>query len=715
MFKTEKTQFAIRKLKKMTAVVLLSFGILGGTTVPSLAASTQESQLTATQETPSENQAPENEVKKEITENKTGEDQVREAKVEQATVPSSQTPETSASSQDSAPEVKQAVATPEQKTDAQPEAAANQPVQPTNSAAPTQLQDNKQTAVSTEANEKEAADKTAATENKVIPSKNTKLASAAKTPTNKEKATASKLTITSDQDLKKFDPYFDASQLDQSHLLGIAGAFHIFGQDVTLNADTNGNIAAGKLEANVDFGTRGDSHNHTQGDIYYIESGTLKQNGFRHDRDYIVLGDGFDLKTENGKVYANGIELTNVKPEEIKKAPGYLDIQAELAKLGQKADDFKKQPATPGVIANFSDMNNQYIDLSGVDPAEKTIFINIPAQLLANPQPITIKGLSPTKDGAALVLNVADANRTEHSINTQIKVIYSNQNQVGAGESHAHPNKLLWNFGTETTAINFNSGYFMGSILATNATITANVNVDGNIIGKKVVINGGESHRWDLNHPLDEVQIPDQPTQPTDPTVPEEPSLPVEPEKPTTPVEPTTPVRPTTPVQVTDPLQPTWPKETEQPSSPSESEEESKQPVTPVENQTPIGPEAEESTPPLAEDSLKAQAELKEEPAEEAVRPLPEKSVKPSGLMQQEKTKTKTQKATKIAKAIPLSKKITASSSFNNRKASSNRVMTANEEALPQASEQKNNPLAALIALAFSAGLLAWGSKKKKN
>lgn len=55
----------------------------------------------------------------------------------------------------------------------------------------------------------------------------------------------------------------------------------------------------------------------------------------------------------------------------------------------------------------------------------------------------------------------------------------------------------------------------MGSILAPNATITANVNVDGNIIANIVNIKGGESHKWDI-HPVEEFVQPTDP-QPTDP------------------------------------------------------------------------------------------------------------------------------------------------------------------------------------------------------
>ena len=57
---------------------------------------------------------------------------------------------------------------------------------------------------------------------------------------------------------------------------------------------------------------------------------------------------------------------------------------------------------------------------------------------------------------------------------------------------------MLWNFGKELKKLDVSSGYMMGSILAPNAVVTLNVNVDGNIVAEVVNVKGGESHRWDL-------------------------------------------------------------------------------------------------------------------------------------------------------------------------------------------------------------------------
>lgn len=387
-----------------------------------------------------------------------------------------------------------------------------------------------------------------------------------------------KVTITTDEDLKKFEADFNAEKLNQSHHLGIAGAFHLFGEEVILNADTNGNIAAGNLTANVDFGTRGESNNHTKGDIYYIESADkIPENGFRNEHNYVVFGDGVNVETKDGKVLVDGKVITNLKPEQIKKIHGYLDIKSELARLAEKADNLQKAPETAGVKSDFTDMNNKFIDVSDVKPENGTIYINIDPADLLSPQPITIKGLSEAKDSPAIVLNVGSMENGKYDIQTQIKLVYADGHMPSAGsEGHAKPNKVLWNFGSETTEIKFSSGCFLGSVLAPNAEIKTDVNVNGNIIGKKIIINAGESHRWDLNHDLTDVVIPEpgdsnkptpDPTQPIDPSDPKpEESKPIDPSpvppidpKPETP-EPTQPVLPTQPTIPVQPITPTTPE-----------------------------------------------------------------------------------------------------------------------------------------------------------
>ena len=168
-------------------------------------------------------------------------------------------------------------------------------------------------------------------------------------------------------------------------------------------------------------------------------------------------------------------------------------------------------------------------------------------------------------------MTVTNVQNGDLTVKTHLVLEYSDQNNVnGSSEKHGQANKLLWNFGTNLNSLNIDGDCHLGSILASNAHITTNVNVDGNIIGDKVTIKG-ESHRWDLVPPMEEIQIPEEP-KPEDPT-PEEPK----PEEPTPeepkPEEPTpedpTPEDPTP--EEPKPEEPTTPP-TDEELSPSEED-----------------------------------------------------------------------------------------------------------------------------------------------
>ncbi|NMB31814.1 MAG: choice-of-anchor A family protein [Lactobacillus sp.] len=162
---------------------------------------------------------------------------------------------------------------------------------------------------------------------------------------------------------------------------------------------------------------------------------------------------------------------------------------------------------------------------------KEPIYVTVDASHISgdNKHNITIKGIPAGENAPIIILNVTNVQNGDLTVKTHLVLEYSDQNNVnGSSEKHGQANKLLWNFGTNLNSLNIDGDYHLGSILASNAHITTNVNVDGNIIGDKVTIKG-ESHRWDLVPPMEEIQIPEEP-KPEDPT-PEEPK----PEEPTTP------------------------------------------------------------------------------------------------------------------------------------------------------------------------------------
>ncbi|WP_195919044.1 mucin-binding protein [Lactococcus lactis] len=308
----------------------------------------------------------------------------------------------------------------------------------------------------------------------------------------------------------------DINDLNTNSVLKLASLFHIFANQASLSADTNGNLAVKILNGSNDFGTRGDSYNLTSGDIYYIQqlAKDLQSNAFRNKTfNHVVLGKDVNVSIENNKVLINGITMDNLKPEDVYQdttEQTYIDFSDVFQQLISVSTSYTSTTQTKDVISNYSDMNNRYIDVSGVAAGTQIIYVNVPFEYLSDPQPITIKGISNSLTGPTIVINVTGILDGNQNISTQVQFNYIDRtNALPNSEGHTEPNHVLWNLGTGGQTFNFSSGRFMGSILAPNATINAGVNIDGNIVANIVNITGGESHRWDI-HP--------QPTQPTQPT-----------------------------------------------------------------------------------------------------------------------------------------------------------------------------------------------------
>lgn len=309
-----------------------------------------------------------------------------------------------------------------------------------------------------------------------------------------------------------------AKKLDSENPLGVASTFHIFSKNANLNADTNGNIATKNLDSHVDFGTRGDNKtvNHTEEDINYIENinniDSMNHSAFRNTHDHVVLSDKMTVNVnQDHRVVINQdgketyIESNNLSQDEIHvldKDHKYIDIDAELNKLTLKSNNWNKKTNSEGIKIDLHDMNNQIIDISKAKAHDNNlIYVNLDSNLLTQPQPIKIKGFeNGEKENPIVIINVK-SDTSKLNVETQTLLFYCDSNQtLNNSESHIKKNYLLWNFGTNIDKINFNSGRFMGSILAPHAEISANVNIDGNIVGDTVNISGGESHRWDLTN-----------------------------------------------------------------------------------------------------------------------------------------------------------------------------------------------------------------------
>lgn len=314
-----------------------------------------------------------------------------------------------------------------------------------------------------------------------------------------------------------YDDYPDVS----NNPLGVAAYFHIFANDATLNAHTNGNLAVQNLDGKVNFGTNVHEELVNQ-DISYIQNITNIANssfvsaGPTRDNK-VIFGENVDIDISNpNRVNVDGTDIDHLKAGETyqdKDGQVYIDFAKEFQNLRDKSTELANTPTSNPTITNsdFDDMNNRVIDVSDMVVNENGhIIINLDPEVLNSNTPITIKGVSSAEDGPTIIFNVDTAGNSDYNVNSPIKIQYDDGTDRDSKETeYFGDNHLLWNF-TDSTAsdklndgtINFNS-VFQGSVLAPNSTANVNQNLDGNIIADKVNVNA-ETHRWDLQDTKEE-------------------------------------------------------------------------------------------------------------------------------------------------------------------------------------------------------------------
>ncbi|TGD23522.1 LPXTG cell wall anchor domain-containing protein [Companilactobacillus suantsaicola] len=320
----------------------------------------------------------------------------------------------------------------------------------------------------------------------------------------------------------------DFGQEEPNNPLGYASNFHIFANEASLNAHTNGNVVAGNLYGNVNFGTNiiNSSESHVDTDISYIQNvHNLANSSFvsKTDSRYnkVIFGVNNDVKLGNesgdgNEKYpsVNNIKIDHLDNDEIYQDKGsnvYIDISKYLEKLEGNSQNLADSHITANISNdNFPDRNQRVINLEEFEPTNNKIIISLDKESLEMDTPITIAGLSSDKGGTSVIINVDSKGEAPININSQIKLIFNdgiggnNKERPNQETEYFDDNHLLWNFYDSTTSNNQYAGDieinrpFQGSILAPDATINIHHNLDGNIVADKVNVQGGETHRWDL-------------------------------------------------------------------------------------------------------------------------------------------------------------------------------------------------------------------------
>ena len=672
MFKTKKTQFAIRKLAKGAVAVLLSFGILAGPSAPIVSAASEAIQNKMTDDTTSivEESVPvENNTTDTLTTDNTEVSANYSENTDDSTTTTVQT-DTDVSTQE--------------KTDPETSVNTEQPIQTEEAESTTPVED-----INSKSEENV--------------SQNNNINTSKEGTNKKDKPNINEMT--------KEELADHIKDLADKHPLGIAGIFNIFGNEVTQNGHIAGNIAADKLSG-TNFGTNSNATNNlTNGDIHYVGNlnGLNKIDG---DNKVVIFGPDIEYRSfeNDGAIEVN--YGTAEKPDwrkvdipynHIVQADQKIDIQGELDKLSQKSDNWASQAQTEGVKADFNDLNNSWIDVSeaikNAGDSKEPIYVTIDAaHLSGDKRNITIKGIPAGAEAPMIILNVINIQGGDLTVQTHLVLEYADGNNIGgSSETPNQFNKLLWNFGTDVNKLHFAGDYHLGSVLATNAHITNAVNIDGNIIGNKVTVSG-ETHRWDLTPPFVEFEEPEKPE-----PEPEKPKPEPEPEP-----EPEPAPKP----------EPEKPKPEPKPEPEPEPAPENPTPDTPAPQPKPeeTPDNTEDFTPPLTVDvsdldgTDENETPAGEESTEEAIAPLPENVIE------------KNQKEVTSSKFMVTPTAVTEKSSETTTKPKAevenqNVTETSKEVGLPETGEDKTNLITTGIVLAsIAATITALGSFiNKKN
>lgn len=154
-------------------------------------------------------------------------------------------------------------------------------------------------------------------------------------------------------------------------LLGVVQSFHIFANQASLNAHTNGNLAVGFLTGHVNFGTSiHDGALHQE--INYIQQVTQIANSSfvsatSNRSNKVIFGSGVTLGLEDqnhqAAVYVNGQRMDHLRTSEVyqdAETPS-IDFGSVFQTLATTSETLQGLEQTSGVNTDFSDNDRSTI------------------------------------------------------------------------------------------------------------------------------------------------------------------------------------------------------------------------------------------------------------------------------------------------------------------------------------------------------------------
>ena len=302
---------------------------------------------------------------------------------------------------------------------------------------------------------------------------------------------------------------YEETEFYKDSLFGIAGGFHLVGLDtVDKKAHINGNILANNFINGGDFGTR------DLKEVSYLRNisggGTISAGA--HKDSILVVGKNTTIGLEdNGNAWS--INGNKVDRPNKRNSPDSLwqDGSAEFIDF----DEVKQQ--VKGVTDDLAELENNATEIKNDDWNKQEIIVTEDSDYnVYNLQdgdfnfatPIHIKGFNKDK-ASTLIINVdmgKMGNKELFSIPNSV-ASYTDGSKVSTAEVSEWSNaNVVWNIFDSSKSDNIytgtveNTGAVTGSILAIGATINLKHNLNGTVIGNKIVVTG-ETHRDDYVPP----------------------------------------------------------------------------------------------------------------------------------------------------------------------------------------------------------------------
>lgn len=320
--------------------------------------------------------------------------------------------------------------------------------------------------------------------------------------------------------------------------LRAAGNFHIFANEVTLKAHTNGNFATRRMLGGSQNAGSGAAH-----EYFYVQEfkGSFSGINKAHSTNpgHFIVGKDVEVSKNQNNWWVFDNQAIGQMPSnpadfilrESTNTP-FIDFDKEFAFLKNVNLDTAQQiPDGRITMANVNKENKINFDLSPYYEIEgkSTILIEIDPELMVSGKvnEFFITGLLTDEQAGdnakSFVFNVplTDKNNKDSSHNQiPITVKGKNNSSINPGETTNFKNSsILWNYYYRTG--NESSGYayatyigkiknggnrWTGSILAPGASYEGGSGIDGSVIVDKYLGDGGETHRWDFS-PYGEVTL----------------------------------------------------------------------------------------------------------------------------------------------------------------------------------------------------------------